>query len=109
MLNFKFCRLMEDTNKKFKHNPADYLISGETVEMLELCEDISRILPVEIVRKLCDCYVDMINEVRERLQNLYGDVLFELHGIPYSGHEKSDRYKDCISNYADSDIYFALN
>jgi hypothetical protein len=109
MLNIKFCRFVKDTNNKYQHTPADSPISGETVEMLELCGDISRILPVEIVHKLCDCYVDMINEVSERLQNLYGDILFELHGIQYSSHEKPGNYKDCLKNYAESDIYLAFN
>ena len=85
MPNIEFGRFIKETNLEYKHALSDSLKSGETDEMLVLSGDIGRALPIETVQKLCDCYAEMITEVRERLQNLYADVLGELHVHQYGG------------------------
>ncbi|UCC60730.1 MAG: hypothetical protein JSV02_02590 [Dehalococcoidia bacterium] len=86
--------LVDKTNQNTLGEPSTF---KEIAEMLTLSEDVARNLPVETVHKLWDCYIDMIVEVKERLNNLYESLLIEFNDLCHSSHEKSD-YPDLASS-----------
>lgn len=66
--------------------------SMELAEMLTSSGDIAQTLPMETIHKLWDCYIDMIEEVKERLGKLYENLLIEFHDLHDKRHEKSDYF-----------------
>ena len=91
MLNNELSRFNKTSaNKTNQHTSAEPSTFEEIAEMLTLSEDIAQTLSMETLQKLWDCYIDMIEEVKQGLRNLHVNILIELHDLHYSSHEKSD-------------------
>ena len=91
MFNKELSRLSRtSTDKAIEHITTEPLTLEKVVEMLSLSGDIAQSLPMETAHKLWDCYVDMIGEVKERLSNLYVNLVLEFQGLHCTRYKKSD-------------------
>ena len=107
MLNSELHWLKREASNRYQNTSSDLVTSAVLADILESSGDISLIsygLPEETLQKFRDCYVNMIWEVRERLQDLYGNILIRLHGLNYGKHEKSEN-----SPVQDNEIYVSFN
>ena len=92
MSNNEFDWVQKEASKRYQRVSSDLLSSEALTEMLASSLDIGLIsngLPAETIQKLRYCYIDMISEVREHLQDLYGNILIKLYGLQYGSHKKS--------------------
>jgi hypothetical protein len=103
MSNNELDWFQKEASKSYQHASSDLLTSEALNEMLASSLDIGLILnglPAETIQKLRDCYIDMISEVRERLQDLYGNILIKLHSLQYVSHRKSNSSLDYYRDYS---------
>jgi hypothetical protein len=99
--------LKREVSNRYQHTSSDLMTSEVLADIRASSGDISLILyglPEETLQKFRDCYVNMIWEVRERLQDLYGNILIKLHGLNYGRHEKSEN-----APVRDSEICISIN
>ncbi len=103
MSNNELDWFQKEASKRYQHTSSDLSTSEALAEMLASSGDISLILhdlPAITPQKLRDCYVDMISEVREHLQDLYGNILIKLRCLQYGSHKKPNSSLDCFRDYS---------
>ena len=104
MLNKELSRLNRTSaNKTMQHTTPEPLTFEEVIAMLTFSEDIARTLPIETAHKLWDCYIDMIGEVKERLANLYQNLLIEFHNlffVDYMHYPRKGDYKKTCERFS---------